>query len=202
MTQPQQPDLVLPNDPAWTAFKNQDETWFLKAASDEVRRYCGWHLTPSVTATYTQLPIGQKGIIMLPSRHVTAVTEVSVDINDNAGPQILDPDSYEWFEAGWIESSWPTDVAGGFYYGYGPAFLPTPQGGLADVTMTHGWDVLPNDIKEVVMELAAQGAMHAAASNVEEVASPGFKLKLREGGMAMSGSQKCRLASYKIGATR
>ncbi len=203
MTQPQQPVLVSPDDPDWASFQAQDADWFLKAASDELRRWCGWHLNPVVTSTYTQLRVGERGIVMLPSRYVTDVSEVKVQRGVGETPELVDPNSYTWYPAGWIEpinaNQWANS---GYYYGYGPAYTPVYQAGTVDVTFTHGWDVLPNDIKEVVMELAAQGAQHAAASNVDEVASPGFKLRLREGGMAMSPSQKSRLASYKIGATR
>lgn len=176
-------DIVQPDDPDWTSWRNLDEAFFLRAASDELRRWVGWHVTPNITSVESKLPIGQRGIIMLPSRHVTEVLEVAVKAGAAADWTVLDADTYTWHDAGWIEpvnfNLWPSYTGGGYTYGYGPAYLPVFQVGLAKVTFKHGWteDQLPDDIKIVVMELAAQGSMLANNANVDQVSSPGYTLE-------------------------
>lgn len=202
-------DLVQPTDPDWAAFKNQDEAFFLRAASDEVRRFCGWHLSPIITTNADKIEIGQRGIIMLPSRRVTEVLEVAVKMYTEEAPVVVDPDTYEWHEEGWLQpfnyTSWPYNSTGGGYsYGYGPAYLPVYQAGSAKVVFKHGWDVLPDDIKSVVMELATQAAALSGQGGVDEIQSPGYKLKIAPGGggLSLSHGQKNRLSSYRIGAVR
>lgn len=49
----------------------------LKAASQAIRNYCGWHICPSMNCT--AYPVGGSDIVQLPAGYVGAVTEVTED---------------------------------------------------------------------------------------------------------------------------
>ena len=121
-----------------------EEAW--AAACAAVRAYCGWHVAPSITDTYTLDGSGSQ-FQALPSMHVTdivLVTELGTD---------LDASGYEWSEMGqlWREAGW----AGHFR-------------GLI-VEMTHGYDSCPPEILGVLQEAASRGVGGSAVSQVGQV---------------------------------
>jgi hypothetical protein len=194
-------DLVSTADPDWQAFQTKDPDWFLKVAGDAIRIYCGWHLFPNVQATKVS-PIGAKGIIMLRSRYVTDVSNVTVFPKSN-DPCVLDPErDYTWYADGWIQrNGWPLwgDTYSGYYYGNDPYYLPVFQAGEAQVTFNHGYDVLPNPVKEVAYELALS-TIQMRAGNIKEIATPGFRLAPGQCfGLSLNDEQKNRLANFRIG---
>ena len=203
-------DLLALNDPDYAAYNSGDPAFLLRSVGETIRQYCGWHLAPSVTETVEKLPIGSGGIVMLPSLHVTDVSEVIVQANPEATPQLKDPSTYVWHRQGFIE---PVNRAqfgsvAGYWYEPGPAFLPVTDGGLATVTFTHGYAELPLDIKRVAYELAgwanALGA-EGAGGDIKEIKSPGFALSLGGAvalGMNLNPDQKGRLANYNIGSVK
>lgn len=208
-------DLIDPNDPDWAKFQQGDEEWYLAVAGDALREYCGWHLWPSVTETMTKRMVESKGIITLPTRYVTDVSAVVMQGNNepNANEPIsVDPESYTWFPGGWIQlitpapGGWGWGWPGAYYYGPdAPYYLPMYNFGLADVTLTHGYDVLPRDIKQVAFELSktAQAMASTVPGNVKEVGSPQYKAVFGTApGLTLNGDQKCRLANYRVGAFR
>ena len=67
------PDLVASNDEDIAPFEAGDQNYFLRAAGDAVRRYCGWHIYPNLAFDDVLLNIGRDGLIGLRSRHVTDV---------------------------------------------------------------------------------------------------------------------------------
>jgi hypothetical protein len=195
-------DLIDPNDPDWQKFKSGDEDYYLNAAGEEIRNYCGWHLYPSVTETVTKREIGSHGVIILPTRHVTSLTSLVV------GNNTVDPAQYTWFEGGWIQltgaapGGWAWGWPGAYFYGPdAPYYLPVYNFGLADVTMTHGYDVLPAPIKEVAYELAKGTiTVGAGTSNIKEIQSPQYKTVFGQApGLTLNCDQKGRLADYRIG---
>jgi len=204
-------DLLDVNDPDWQSFSSTDPQYYLRVAGATIRTYCGWHIYPSLTVTADQLAIGARGLIMLPSRHVTAVDSV-VLFAGSGDPWTLNPDTdYRWFAGGWIEQTsyplWGWNY-GAYYYGPdGPAFPAGSQAGYAQVGFTHGYPAVPEDIKQVAFELAnwAIQVNGASGGNVKEIASPGFRLVVGTSsggaslGMNLSTDQKSRLANYRIG---
>jgi hypothetical protein len=207
------PPLVTTSDPDYALFKAGDEEYLLKVASAAIRDYCGWHIAPSLTATYTKLEVGSKNIIMLPSRYVTDVSEVRAH---QLGPQvdpppdelIVNPSEYEWFQDGWIQGR-TTYSAGWGWPGagyYGPE-APYPAVGwgtaLVDVTMTHGYEELPANLKQVAFELAQSTATTAGLiSGVKSIKSPQYSADFTEAvkaGMSFSPDQVSTLADYKLG---
>lgn len=103
MTEPPQCDdelapLVSEQDPDWARFRDDDPEYFLRAAGQVIRVFVGWHIYPNITQTVEQLAVGTRGLIMLPSRHVTQVEQVTLCHGEH--PHTLQPDEYVWHEAG------------------------------------------------------------------------------------------------------
>lgn len=200
--------LIDVDDPDWAAYKNGDESFTLRAAGEAIRRYCGWHIWPSITETVPKLRVGSRGLIMLPSLHVTDVSEVQIDGN------IVNPDSYVWFREGYVElginSSWietvRRDGPGG---GYAPdpaaaryTIRPEGFGLLTQVTMKHGYEEVPAEVKQVAFELVT-AVSEIPAGNVTEIQTPGFKLRLSgETGLTLNAGQMERLSGFKLSWTR
>jgi hypothetical protein len=202
------PDLIGVTDPDWQSFLTSDPAYYLRVAGAAIRKYCGWHLWPSMTVTKTKLMTGSDGIVMLPSRYVTDVSQVVMENRDpGLDPVTLDPDSYKWFEPGWVQwigsgCGWGWGWPGAYYYGPDtPYYLPVTNYGLADVTFTHGYDELPDDIKQVAFELT-KGILTIGpgVTNVKEVQSPQYKTVFGQAsGLTLNDQQKGRLANYRIG---
>lgn len=203
--------LVSSTDPDWAAYKDGDESYLLGAAGELIRRFCGWHIAPSLTVTVPKLRIGSANIIMLPSLHVTDVSEVVV------GEEIVDPNSYAWFESGYVQlgvnAAWMgrywDHVGGGPGGGYAPdpqvsrlAGVPTGLGRIADVVMTHGYTDVPVEVKQIAYELTS-AASEMPAGNVRDIQTPGFRLRLsQDAGLALNAGQMDRLSSFKLSWTR
>ena len=198
-------DLLDPSDPDWVSFLRKDPAWFLKVAGREIRRYCGWHVYPGRVVTESQLEIGAKGIITLPSRYVTDVSNVTVFPQSLTAQTLTYPNDYLWFKGGWIERlGYPYwgELYTGYYYGNDPYYLRVWQAGWASVTFTHGYDQVPDDIKEVAFELAST-TVRNSGGNAKEINTPGFKLTLTQPyGATLNQDQKNRLANYRIGGTK
>lgn len=198
------PQLVDAQDPDWSAYLTDDPDWFLRAAGREIRKYCGWHLFPNQRDTVHKIRVGTRGIIMLPSRHVTSVEAVHISMNEGHPPSTENPNDYVWHEAGYIERKGFAYYAGwyyaGYYYGNDPYYLPVWDTGFAAVTFWHGYPTLPEDVKEVAFELAEQ-AMQVRAGNVKMLEAPGgFRAQTSQNfGLSLNPEQKDRLANYRIG---
>lgn len=205
------PDLVQVDDEDWVGFQNSDPEWNLRAAGRIVRKYCGWHLWPNVKQTNNQLKMGAKGIIMLPSRFITAVEhiKVHVDVAEQNGQAVVEHeghmhhDEYEWHQGGWIQlrgiGHWMDWYTAGYYFGSDQYYLPAVGPYVAEVTFHHGYRDVPDDIKAVVFELAQQ-AMTVGSGNVKSVEAPVFRLQpSQDFGLTLNKDQKGRLANYRIG---
>jgi hypothetical protein len=231
-----QPPLLLVTDPDWAKAQANDPEWVLRSVGETIRSYCGWHIAPSITEVLTKLEIGSNGILMLPSLYVTDVAEVlfyqyrdapyypSPPYSEPVNPPysdvrgtVLDPRGYRWFENGYIEPAGAPYVSS---WGY----LPNTTGGYASVTLTHGYESVPEDIKQVAYELAAAtialgggdsgsgGGIGMLPGGIKTIASPGFSLTLGGSGsgsadgsnmgMNLNADQKARLANYRIGGVR
>lgn len=157
----------------------KDAEFYVAAATAEVRRYCGWHIAPSVDVVGGKYPCGERGLIMLLSLHVTGVDSVTVD-----GRQ-LDPGEYSWEECGVVtrlRPSWPRDP-------------------YALVDFTHGHAECPPDVASIVFEVATKAMALPAipAGKFEAVGGP-FRLSLADAvlGSALSPDHKDRLTNYRL----
>jgi len=192
-------DLLQADDADLLAYVSDEETaltgresFLVRAASEVVRDYCGWHIAPNISGTYDKLTIGSGGIIMLPSGFVTDVS--SVTINSPGGDTVLDPvTDYDWFRQGFIEAKSPL-----WRYGYGAVYGPY-KAGLATVSMTHGYTTCPLAVKSVIFELM-EAADLENSGNVKSVQSASFRVQWGPlSGVSMTPSQVDRLSKYKIG---
>lgn len=194
-------DLLQASDPDLLAFISDEgnrldrrEQFLMRAASEVVRDYCGWHIAPPVTDTYDKLEIGSNGLIMLPSLHVTDVAAVSVTSGDEV--VALTTVDYDWFRQGYIEANSPV-------WRYGTGIYNGPyKTGLVSVTMTHGYDTCPLPVKSVVFELM-QSAVAVSSGNVKQARSSNYSITWGgPGGLIVSPEQMGRLASYRIGGLK
>lgn len=102
----------------------------LDAAVATARGYCRWHIAPERTEILTLQATGSR--VILPTLNATAVTVADVD------GFVLDADDYELYP-GYIQ-------------------LKGRTCGTLTVTLTHGYDELPTDVKRVVLSMADTGA--------------------------------------------
>lgn len=180
-------DLFDPDDEDWGEYQNRSPEYYLRVASHAIRRYLGWHLSPSITETIV-VPVKQRGLVPLPSRYVTAVT--SVEIAD----EVLAADDYEWNESGWIQT-------GRLFYD--TSRYPTSSSSWrldqATVTLTHGYQETPLEVKQVAYELVETTAA-SPVSNVAQMSTPaGYRISLsREPGFYLSEFQQKVLAPYRL----
>jgi hypothetical protein len=204
VAQPTLPDLVTTSDPDWAKYLSDDPAWFLRVAGKAIRTYCGWHIYPNQRDCLHHIRTGAKGIIMLPSRYVTAVESLSINVGDDSPPQCIKPHDYEWFQSGWIQRkgwSYYNDWQfSGYYYGNDPFYLPVSRPGEASCTFWHGYTDLPDDVKQVAFELGEQ-AMAARSGNVKMLEAPiGFRVQVSQNfGLILNQEQMARLANYRTG---
>jgi len=171
--------LVDPDgDDDFDAWGAPDQSVFIAMAEAEVRKYCGWHIAPSLTVTAQRCWFGSRDLVMLPSAYVTAVDTVAID----GKIQTADTDYYWDAPNPWIRRkpmSWPKNK-------------------FALIGFTHGYDVTPIDVKAVIFELVST-AMELPASNATEIRTAQYNLKLRrEIGMELTGAHRNRLGRYRI----
>lgn len=173
-------DLFSPEDPDWANYQAQSPEYLLRVAGTAVRNYVGWHLAPNVQQT-VDLVVGSKGIVMLPSRHVTKVSSVVQWDREVAASD------YWWSEDGWLE------------------LRCYCAGNRVQVTFDHGFPAVPDDVKAVAYELVKAGQSNAPSSNVASMSSPsGYSVSFRNGdtatggGLMLNDDQRYRLANYRI----
>lgn len=183
------PDLFDPDDEDWVEYQQSTPEYYLRVASEAIRTYLGWHLAPSITETLT-LPVKQKGLIMLPSRFVTAVESVTI------ADEVLDPSSdFIWDSGGWINT--------GSYYFYDtprwPNVATSWQLKEAVVEFTHGYPEVPLPVKQVAFELV-KSTMTTPVSNVSQMATPaGYRISLSSpAGFNLNEGQQRLLAPYRL----
>lgn len=124
-----------------TAFREGNEDLNLAAAVADIRGRCGWHIAPVRTETLTLQAAG--GVVILPTLRATGAVVV-------IGDTTLSADEYD-LQPGFLRLQ---------SYGY-----PSSWCGDVTVTLTHGYDSLPADLKRVALSMADQGT------------SPGGRLK-------------------------
>lgn len=162
----------------FASFKAKDEAWFLGAAGETIRDYCGWHIWPILSVTNVAAKIGNKGIIMLPTTHLVSVEQIMYD-----APNVLSASMFKPHEEGWIE-----------FLGY----LGRRGRNLTlTVDFTHGYEDIPKAVAEVGYELTAR-TMEKPAGVVNKMQRGPTSLEFDEFGAVLSKDQKARLGPYTI----
>jgi hypothetical protein len=178
------PALVADSDADLAAWQAGTQSFFLEAACAEVRKFCGWHIAPSVTVTDKVCWFGQGDLVMLGSTHVTEISEVTVE-----GTALTAGCDYTWQEPkGWLRIH-PTSLQVAYWPGWEPNAL---------VSFTHGYEETPADVKAVIFEVVAT-AMELPASNATRFATMQYNFELNPDiGVALSETQKTRLGRYRL----
>lgn len=159
-----------------------DATFHLNAAQAAIRRFCRWHVAPSITETVRVAGSGHT--LTLPTGHLTALDEVRIPARDLT----IDPTALAWDETGsvvWAAGTFPC--------------LP----GSVEVTMQHGFDLddVP-DVQELLLTLARRAGSHPGIITQQSV--NGASVSYATGGGAplsvpLLVSEKDLLAPYRIG---
>jgi hypothetical protein len=170
--------LVADDDSDLAGWQSGDQSVYLRMVMAEIRKYCGWHIAPSVVVTDKRCWLGARGLIMLPSTYVTAVDQVTID-----GQVMVADQDYFWDEPKpWIhrrQLSWPRDR-------------------FALIDFEHGHNECPLDVKAVIFEVLAT-AMELPASNASRVQTMQYSFTLNPDiGVALSDTQKNRLGRYRV----
>lgn len=115
----------------------------MQQAEALVRDWCGWHISPSKSDTYSPLDPGPYSLV-LPSKNVTSVESVTVD-----GAALVDEVDYRWYPNGVIEplSGWCWWRAPVLIYG-------THWRPKVVVEFTHGYAEPPVAVQAAISDLA------------------------------------------------
>lgn len=151
----------------------------LKAATAEIRKYCGWHIATVEQTTYRVRPLNRyQRNIFLPSLQIVTLDEVRVggypiDL-DTAMPD-FDPTTGE------------TDICGARII----------------VKMTHGYAEVPDDLIELTLMIASR-AMGAPLGYTREqsgqrAVSHSLTAAGVAGGTVILGHEEASLAAYTLG---
>ena len=152
----------------------------IEAASEAVRRYCRWHVSPMVEETVILDGTGGK-VLQLPSQHVVEVLELRI------GGVLVDPGQYSWSRVGLIELH---SGAGGFLHNFPLMF------GVVEVTMVHGFHTAPD-----LSAIASQVARFALASPMGRTREQAGQIAVSWGsssGMAFSDSAREMMKPYRL----
>ena len=149
----------------------------LNAASQAIRNYCGWHISPSLSCTAK--PAGGAVVMKLPAGYVSeieSVTENGVTVTD-----------YEWREDGLIKRNYPNAW--------------TPAWGGIEVEYTAGYeaDAVP-DLVEAVCAITS-GVLSVSAGVTSESAdgvSVSYSSSASSIAAGLTSQMKCALEPYKV----
>lgn len=147
-------------------------------ATNVVRAFCGWHVTPALRETLTVDGTGESKIL-LPSQHVGEVHQLMVD-----GVEVA---AFNWSTDGWVVL-------------HSGVFPNKPR--CVEVDLTHGYRSAP-ELSRVVGKLAARGAMSPAGTIVNQRAGTQSVTYASKGGevatdLTLLQSEKEALAPYRL----
>lgn len=117
----------------------------VEAAAAMVRNFCGWHIAPAVTEELV-VDGARADVLLLPTAHVTAVTAV---VENGV---LLAAADYDWSQSGYLvrRGRWWTDRARGL-----------------KVSLTHGYDSCPPEVRAVVARVARAGLTPTRVTSVQ-----------------------------------
>lgn len=148
------------------------------AASQVVRNYCGWHITPSVDCT--AYPAGGTPVLRLPAGYVSAISKVSEN-----GIEI-DSTEYEWKRSGLIRRKcrpW-SDSWDGIEVDYTAGYSPDAVPDLAEAVCSIASGIL--SVAPGVIQESADGVSISYSSSASSIAA------------ALTSQQKSALDPYRV----
>ena len=149
------------------------------AASQAIRNYCGWHISPSLNCT--AYPVGGGPVAKLPAGYVSSITSIS----ENGAA--LDSGVYEWRSDGLIRR---TDCK---------KWADSWDGITAVYAAGYSADAIP-DLVEAVCSVAS-GVLSVSPGVTNESAdgvSISYSQSASSIAAALTSQQKCALEPYKL----
>jgi hypothetical protein len=161
----------------------------LEAASNLVRRYCGWHIYPSVE--FDLVMDGPGGLtLQLPSKYVTDVATVT------ESGTVTDPSLYRWSELGEVERAQAYWNNGAWFGWWVTGFR------LLEVVFTSGYDEAPPELATMVMSLTARALASPTGATREQAGGVMVMYALSSthaaGGLALMENDLATLDAYRI----
>src|SRR5664279_1332455 len=139
----------------------------LDAASAAIRGYCRWMIWPATTETLILDGPGTD-VLMIPTMNLTAITQlIETPRGPSPTPVTLDITKLEWSAAGMV---WRTDSVWGPYSafgGFGGMWTSRARG--ISITITHGYDDVPAEIRRLTLDLARRSALNPMALSAQQV---------------------------------
>lgn len=151
----------------------------LKAASQAIRNYCGWHICPSMACTAN--PEGGAVVARLPAVYVSAISKIT----ENG--TVLTTDGYQWRKDGLVKRSFPyvwSDVWGGLEIEYTAGFSADAVPDLAEAVCAITAGVLA--VAAGVTSESADGVSISYSSSASSIAA------------GLTSQQKSALIPYKV----
>lgn len=144
-----EPATELASTEQLASYRARDAALLVASAEAAVRAYCGWHVAPSRSESFTVDGTGSH-VLALPTMHLTAVESITENDADVATTTV------QWSAAGylWRAQPWTTRLRG------------------VAVTATHGYATVPAEVRAVVLdvaELLAHGQGGATRHQVGQV---------------------------------
>lgn len=171
--------LVVPSD--LESFQNGDVEMALDAAVAAVQNYCEWHIAPVQSETAV-LHSADRKTLYLPTRKLVSVQSVTQD-----GSTV-------------DLASLTTETTGRLVRL--PGYRYSRLGSLITVAFTHGYDVLPSDVQQVVLALAQRTTDNPGSRPRDQVGAvsttysqTGFN---QAPSMALLDAEKALLSRYRL----
>lgn len=151
-------------------------------ATAAIRRFCGWHIAPSVTQTITLDGPGG-GVLALPSLYVTDVASVTSD-----GSLLVATDDYTWNAYGLLNRTATTWCGLPWRWSFA-------QRGV-QVTFTHGYDLA--DVPDVAGVIMAKAERLASNPHGATRVQAGPFAEQYENASGFTTDEETILAQYRI----
>lgn len=149
----------------------------LNGASTAIRRYCGWHISPSKTETVRIDGPGGR-IFSLPTKYLTALPTI-VEHHHSGDLTFVDDVDYEWSELGEVERLRTQQT-----FGHPTGIWTTRFRGL-EPTMTHGHDAADiTDLQQLVLAIVTRGLASPTGATMEAAGAMSVKWGLTAPGVA------------------
>lgn len=175
-------------------WRSGDPALLVPAAEGAVRSYCGWHIAPAVTETLVLDSPGTH-VLLLPSMHVTAVSEVrGLTLDDPAGYSMGLYGEGNYGDPPVILDGWRATVTPRFGAGIlerSPYRWPM---GVVEVDLTHGYATVPADVRGVVLDLAEHMRITLGGTDRRQVGA----VSAQVAGQAMTGLHRTVLDRYRL----
>lgn len=135
----------------------------LAGISAAIRRKCRWHIWPQVTETLVLDGPGTD-VLVLPTKHLVAVTAVTeAQRRPGSTPVVLDVSLLDWSAVGLVNH--PSAWSPGAWRGWG--WTSRPRG--ITITITHGYEDQPDDLRQLVLALAKRSASNPGGLSSQQV---------------------------------